>query len=257
MTDVRSHAPAPCTDLPRPVTSAGDIAAVAFQRAMSNGSISRRLGWAAVVLLPLTFPAQVQLVVLGGRQVMRVRAGASLQLGRTAHVRPAAVIASVGFVLLSCGYLAIAIFVFGLPGWLVYSAFLVLVVVELSGAILAATVRRGWRALTHQPGPEDLEMVDGLDDHVLASVTFVVAFPRGGGRGSALMAGLEVVLDAAGETAELTARTARLIEFYERHGFRSLDGDPRQMLRRPRPITATVDAETSVGRIGTDHRGDR
>lgn len=60
-----------------------------------------------------------------------------------------------------------------------------------------------------------------------------MAFPRGGGRGSALTHGLEVLLDAAGETAELTARTAGLIEFYERHGFRSLGGEPRQKLCRP------------------------
>jgi hypothetical protein len=225
----------------RPVNSARDVAAVAFQRAMSNGSISRRLGWAAVVLLPLTFPAQIQLVVLGGPQVMRTRGAASLQLGRTAHVRPAAVIASVSFVLLICVYLAIAVFAFGLPGWLVYSAFLALAVVELSGAILAATVRRAWRALTHQPGLVNLADMDDLDGQVPASVTFVVAFPRGGGRGSALMDGLEVVLDAAGETAELTARTAGLIEFYKRHGFRSLGGDPRQMLRHPRPLTATAE----------------
>lgn len=241
----------------RAVNSGRDVLAVAFQRAMSNGSISRRLGWAAVVLLPLTLPAQIQLVVLGGPQVLRARRAASLQLGRTAHVRPAAVVASLAFVLLICVYVGVAEFALGLPAWLVYAAFLALVVVELAGAILAATVRRGWRALTHQPGPLDLTDVDDLDGHAPTSVTFVVAFPRSGGRGSELMDGLEAMLDAAGESAELTARTAGLIEFYERHGFRSLGGDPRQMLRHPRrPGIATAGAETSVGRIGTDYLGD-
>jgi GNAT superfamily N-acetyltransferase len=55
-------------------------------------------------------------------------------------------------------------------------------------------------------------------------ITFVVAFPRGGGRGPAMMRGLEELLDAAGEPAVLTARTTSLIEFYERHGFRSQPG---------------------------------
>jgi|ThiBio_1000_plan_1041568.scaffolds.fasta_scaffold00488_39 hypothetical protein len=227
-------------EIPRPLNGVRDVASAAFQRAMSNGSISRRLGWAALVLLPLTFPAQIPLVLLGGPQVMRTRRAASLQLGRTAHVRPAAVIASVSFALLTCVYVAIADFVFGLPGWLVYSVFLALVVVELAGAILAAAVRRAWRALRHRPGPLDLATAVDLDGQVPVSVTFVVAFPRDGGRGSALMAGLEVVLDAASEPAELTARTAGLIEFYQRHGFRSLHGDPRQMIRHPRPDTGTV-----------------
>lgn len=218
-----------------PVVSIGDAAAVAFQRAMSNGSISRRLGWAAVVLLPLTFPAQIQLVLLGGSQVMRTRRG-SLQRGRTAHVRASAVVASIGFVLLICVYLALAVFALGLPGWLVYSAFLVLVVIEMAGAIMAAAVRRGWRALTHQHGPHDLNEVDAVGGSSPVSITFVAAFPRGRGGGSELMAGLEALLDETGATAELTARTAGLLAFYERHGFRSLGGDPRRMLRKPRSI---------------------
>lgn len=245
------------SELLRPVTGARDVLAVAFQRAMSNGSISRRLGWAAIVLLPLTLPAQIPLVVLGGPQLMRTRRAASLQLGRTAHVRPAAVVASVSFVLLICVYVAVAEFALPLPAWLVYGVFLALVVVELAGAILAATLRHAWRALTQRPGPLDLADLDNLDGQVPRSVTFVVAFPRGGGRGSALMDGLEARLDAAGERAELTARTAGLIEFYERHGFRSLGGDPRQMLRHPRPNTAPADVENSASRIGTNHRGDR
>ena len=239
----------------RSVSGAKDIIAVAFQRAMSNGPISRRLGWFAVGLLPLTIPMQIPAVLVGGDQVLRTN-GASLMRGRAAQIRPLTLLASLlGPLLLFVVLLTIDLAT-GLPsGWLLGGA-LVLSVVELAGSWPARGVRLVWRWARQHAHPHQESEPDTASREQAVPIAFVVAFPRGGGRGSALIYGLEVMLDDAGETAELTARTGGLIEFYERHGFRSMGGDPRQMLRYPRSITGAVEEETSGRRVGTDHRSD-
>ncbi len=176
--------------------------------------------------------------------------------GRVAQIRPAAVFASLlGPFALMAVLLAIELAT-GLPaGWLLVAA-LALILVELAGSLPARGARQAWRRLRRQADRRTCGAITRPPSSAVP-IAFVVAFPRGGRRGSMLMSELEVLLDAAGETAELTARTAGLIEFYERHGFHSLAGDPRQMLRRPRPNTAAADAATSVGGIRPDHRGGR
>ena len=238
-------------DVPRPVVGVRNVLAVALQRAMSNGSISRRPGWLAVLLLPVTLPAQLPLVLLGGDQVQRTRA-ASLMQGRAAQIRPAAVLASFVLPLVVVVYLsAIDVFTDLSTDW-VCVATIVFVVVELAGAVLARCARLAWRFVRRQglPLPEAALDTGGLGPPV--PITFVVAFPRGGGRGSALMRGLELLLDRSGTPVVLTARTARLVGFYANHGFQSLSGDPRQMLRLPRS-TESAALGTSPTGVGTNH----
>ena len=219
----------------RPVNSARDVVAVAFQRAMSNGPISRRLGWIALLLLPLTNPMPIPGVFAGGNQALRAR-GASLMRGRVVRVRPGALCAAMLGPFLFFLVLVLLHRATGFSsGWL-FAGALVLIIVELTGSLFAQAVRRAWRAAHHRTPAVRTTTSDTEAHGPAVTITFVAAFPRNRGRGSALMDGLEVLLDAEGETAELTARTNGLIGFYERHGFHSQDADPRQMLRHPRPI---------------------
>jgi hypothetical protein len=226
--------------VPRRVRGPIDVTVVAFQRAMSSGPISRRLGLFAVVLLPVTFFLQLPVTLIAGSGVIRTPHASCMVNVRAPRLRPWPMLATI-FPAASVVLLMTLIGMTGWPPWLALGVVLGPAIIESAGGTAIGTLRRAWRQLRGSGTPRRITDLEA-EFAPLWRVDSVTAYPRHRGHGTALMHGLNALLDGEDVAAVLTARTSGLIAYYETFGYRSLECDPRQMLRLPQQRLGVPDA---------------
>ena len=212
--------------VPRPVNGPREVTLVAFQRAMSSGPISRRLGMFAVVLLPVTFFLQLPAVLIADPGLMRTPHASCMVNVRAPRLRPGPVLATI-LPAVSVVLLMTLIGMAGCPPWLALGVVLGPAVIESAGGTAIGTLRLVCRQLRGSGRPRQITDLEA-EFAPLWRVDSVTAYPRHCGHGKALMQGLNALLDGEDVAAVLTARTSGLIAYYEMFGYRSLECHPRQ-----------------------------
>ena len=212
-----------------------DLFLVAYLWTMSNGSVARRLGRAGWLLLPVSGAAQLLGAASVRRRLVR-HPGVVIALRVVGEPeRPdlgALLLATVAGAALWLPVLAAPLL---LPASLAPYALLGLVGLA---ALLAADLAAGpCRDLVQRLWHGGLPGWGRAPESGAVFLAALAAYPRGGGRGVALMAALNEVFDAAGTPAELELRTDSLTGLYERLGYRTIRY--RRMRREPAgPATA-------------------
>jgi hypothetical protein len=206
-----------------------DLFLVAYLWTMSNGSVARRLGRAGWLLLPVSGAAQLLGAATVRRRLVR-QPGVVIAVRVVGEPeRPdlgALVLATVAGLALWLPVLAAPLL---LPA--AWAPYVLLGMVALA-ALMAADLAAGpFRDLLQRLWHGGLRGWGRAPEPGAVFLAALAAYPRGGGRGIALMARLNEVFDAAGTPSELELRTDSLTSLYERLGYRTIRY--RRMRREP------------------------
>jgi hypothetical protein len=206
-----------------------DLWLAAYLLSMSHGVISRWLGGSGRVMLPFSGPAHLVVACIKRRATVRRGRAVIIMSGSTEHY-------SIDFLALATIALPSAVIIwaplliipFLLPKALALSALIALVVISLlifvdvSYDVLLCELRR----LRHEA---KIPPADRSRANVVLET--LAAYPRGKRHGEAMMSEINSILDELSFTCSLDARTPALAEWYQRLGYRTVNG--LQMFRQP------------------------
>lgn len=208
-----------------------EVPAAAAVWALSNGALARRLGWAGLALLPVTYPVHLMMVCFARPRLRRRGRGVCMVTSGPAALDLGLGIGSYVLLLVWVAAVMIALDLM-LPPLVALLTVLFVVLIDVGGAVMWAALKR-----TRRRGIPSLAAAHR--SHAWAAPCWVVAgfccFPRGHKQGTKFMEWLRDELDAAAVIAVLDARTDRLASFYGRFGFEQWTDAPRRMVRFPGP----------------------